>query len=125
PNLNSLVEALKASFFVRLTGTNVSEIAATPDSKRRTSLLDLCRTLADDYLSPYHWITNNLIAAYKLDPVVFDWWNVPAESPELQEELMRIETFDDVLAQAQRKDHKNLNQNFKRLFTTGRKALEK
>jgi hypothetical protein len=72
PSLDSLVAGLKAGFFIRLTGTNIEEMAATQDSRLRKSLLHLCRGLADDYLSPYHWITNELIASYSKDPNLFD-----------------------------------------------------
>jgi hypothetical protein len=124
PNLNSLVAGLKSGFFVRLTGTNISEIAATPSSSRRKSLLDLCQSSADDYLFPYHWITNDLITSYKQDPAAFDWWNVVVEWPELQQELVRMEIFDDGLAKSQKDDHQKLNQDFKNLYAGGRTVIE-
>jgi hypothetical protein len=124
PNSDFLQAGLKAEFFVRLTGTNVAEIAATPNSIRRTSLLHLCRALADDYLFPYHWITNGLITSYSQDPSAFDWWNVPVEWPELQQEVMRMEIFDDNLAKSQRDDHHGLSQDFRDLYAGGRKILE-
>ena len=124
PNLDSLQAGLEAEFFVRLTGTNVSEITATPNSTRRTSLLHLCRTLADDHLFPYHWITNKLIASYSRDPNAFDWWNVLVEWPELEKELVRMEIFDDDLAKSQRNDHEGLGRDFKDLYTRGRDVLE-
>lgn len=124
PNSASLVAGLKAGFFVRVTGTNVAEIAATPNSTRRTSLLHLCRALADDYLFPYHWITNGLITSYSQDPNAFDWWSVPVEWPELQQELTRMEIFDDDLATSQRNNHRGLSRDFKGLYAGGREVLE-
>lgn len=124
PDSDSLQTRLKAEFFVRVTGTNVAEIAATPNSTRRTSLLHLCRALADDYLFPYHWITNGLITSYDQDPDAFDWWNVPVEWPELQQELTRMKIFDDDLATSQRNDHMRLSRDFKDLYAGGREALE-
>lgn len=120
----SLVRRLKAEYFIRLTGTNVAEIAATPNALRRDALLTLCRSLADDYLFPYHWITNALISRYEENPEIFDWWDVVVEWPELEQELIRMEIFDDLLAEAQKKDHDSLNQDFKNLYVPGRPLIE-
>lgn len=124
PNSDPLQARLKAEFFVRLTGTNVAEIAATQNSTRRIALLHLCRGLADDYLFPYHWITNSLITSYSQDPNAFDWWNVFVEWPELQQELMRMEIFNDDLAKSQRNDHHVLGRDFKDLYAAGKEVLE-
>jgi hypothetical protein len=46
------------------------------------------------------------------------------ECPRLQQEVMRMEIFDDDLAKSQKTDQHGLNQKFKGLYAEGRRALE-
>ena len=119
-----MVCGLKDDFFVRITATNISEIAATPNEPVRKSLLSLCQSVADDCLYPPHWITNALIQSFEQNPTSFDWWNVPAEWPELQEKLAHAEFFDNDLARAQCADLRSKEQDFRNLYGSGRAPIE-
>jgi len=96
-----VVSALQKRFFARVSATNVSEIAATPSEPLRKALLSVCASVVGDCLYPPHCITNALIRSFDQDPSLFDWRNVPAEWPELQEKLGELEFFDDDLAKEQ------------------------
>jgi hypothetical protein len=124
-----LCAGLTAAFFVRLTETNIGEIAATQDAVRRRRLLDLCKRLlrAGECISPYHWIIEKLISAHRKNPASFDWTAMDVRLPEAERELLLEESidFDDELASEQRAHLRRQNQEFSKLFTNVRPEFEK
>ena len=130
--LNALVDeteshliqrALAIGFRVRLTETNVCEVAATKDSDRRMQLLKLCRHLifAGESINPYNEILQLLSRAHAANRRMFDWRTVDVRSPELEEEIARP-TFlgTQELADEVRRDNRLSNRQFQEMWQDAR-----
>lgn len=120
---SSMICGLKSNFFVRVSATSISELAATPKKELRKSLLSLCGRVGQDFLYPPHWITNLLIDSFEQKRSSFDWWNVPVEWPELQEKMANLEFFDEELARAQCTDLQGKEREFRDLYSLGRMPI--
>jgi hypothetical protein len=88
---NLIRAAFAVGFQVRMTETNICEVAATPSEVRRIQLLRICRQLicAGDGLEPYHEILQRLCRGHAANPSTFDWRAVDVRCPELEEEITR------------------------------------
>jgi hypothetical protein len=121
----SLIAGLTSGFTVRLTGTNVEEIAATPFADRRQKLLGLCRRLlsAGDCIQPYHLVVETLITNFSKAPP-FDWKSISTRFPEYESEIARQEIINNQLAKEQ-KDHARRSQNkFVKIFEDARPRFD-
>jgi hypothetical protein len=121
----SLLAGLRSSFTIRLTGTNVEEIAATSCAQRRQDLLNYCKRLlsAGDCIGPHSLVLEALLKRFS-EATVFDWKTVDVRFREYEEEIARQEIVDDELAKEQR-DHARASQDeFVEIFGRPRPAFE-
>jgi hypothetical protein len=121
-----LTAGLTAGFAVRLTGTNVEEIAATSSADRRQRLLGICRRLlsAGDCILPHHLLVEKLIADFQ-KAMPFEWESISMRFPEYEDEIARQEIINDQLAKEQR-DHLRSSQSaFAKIFEEARPEFEK
>jgi hypothetical protein len=89
PSSLAIVKSLGLGFTVRLSETNLAEIAATSDPTRRGLLLDVCKRMvyAGECIRPYNWIIEKLSKAHARYGARFDWRDLSIRGPELEEEL--------------------------------------
>lgn len=124
PDTKCLVAGLQAGFFIRITGLNILEIAATRKPERRKALLLFCRSLGEDFICPWNEIIKSLIAAYQTDRSYFDWKSVNVEWPRVREELSRMEIFTDEIAEGRRAEAKEQESNFRAGFAEGERVFK-
>jgi hypothetical protein len=121
-----ITKSLAVGFQVRLSETNISEIAATPKQERRLHLLDLCKHLvqAGEVIRPYHWIVQEMARQYTTDPARFDWRQVEVRFPELEEEVARRRFLENAgISDEMRADNDATNSDFELLFRKSRGML--
>jgi len=123
----SLLVGLRAGFTIRLTGTNVEEIAATSCAQRRQNLLNYCKRLLSEgdciCIGPHPLVLEALVKSFS-GGTLFDWRAVDVRLREYEEEIARQEIVDDELAKEQR-DHARASQSeFVEVFGRPRPIFE-
>ncbi len=115
----NLLTAVRASFFVRVTESSLSEIVATRDPALRKQLLECLRRLCSegDCIIPYQWIIVRLIRSFRDQPSSFDWRKVPVRFPECEAEIVRQEIINEELAARQRQRAQILSHGFEAIYT--------
>ena len=114
----TLIAAIRVSFFVRLTESSLAEIVATPDPAARKNLLDCMRLLCieGDCIMPHQWIVRELVRSFTEQPSR-DWRSVPTRFRECEAELARQEIVNDEIAAKQRFQAESLNKNFEGIYS--------
>ena len=122
----ALLAGLKSAFTLRLTETNIGEIAATPDANKRLGLLDLCRQLlsAGDCIQPYQRIIEQLIIQSQ-NAISFDWKSVDVRFRECENEIARREIIDEKLATEQRNHARSCEQEFEKIYDDARHHFDR
>jgi hypothetical protein len=110
--------AVQSAFHVRLTGTSIDEIIADPESLRRTSQLDVCRTLMrdGDVLLPFHELLRNHIVAFE-GGRAYDWRTVPFEASDYRREVALREITTDALSEEQLQHAVATAEEFETIYT--------
>jgi hypothetical protein len=115
-------------FQVRLTETNLSEIAATTAPERRDKLIALCRHLNyhGECIRPYNWIIEQLSKEHARNPAHFDWTWLAVRGPELEEELTRSEFLGtSELAEEILADFEAHSDRFEKIYGDARPAFDR
>lgn len=101
-----LVAGLKAGYFIRLTGDNFREIAATENPDRRQELLALCRQLlhAGEFALPYNWLLEGHIIHFHQNPKTYNWKLGSVRFPHMEMEIVHQEFLNDKVACEERED---------------------
>jgi hypothetical protein len=120
-----LIPALRSGFFVRETGTNLEEVAATTSVDRRQKLLDLCRRLlsAGGCVQPYHLIIEALIRHW-IGATAFNWKDIRIRFQDYEDEIARQEIISDVLAKEQKEHARRSQDEFEKVFDDARPAFD-
>jgi hypothetical protein len=122
----ALLAGLKAAFSIRLTATNIDDVAATPDANRRRALLDLCKQLlfGGECIQPYHWIIEQLITQAD-SAASLGWQELDIRSREYEEEIARQEILDDQVAAEQWEHARAAQQQFQKIYDDARPHFER
>jgi hypothetical protein len=100
----ALAAGLTTAYSTRLTGSNISELAATQTSEKRERLLDTCQRLlaAGDCIDPFNWIVEKQIKTFDLNPMSYDWRKINVRNCAIDEQIVRRTLFDDELARLEK-----------------------
>jgi hypothetical protein len=120
---------IRSKRYVRVAGMSVEELAATPDAAKRESLFTYAELVTQDdesdCLMPHNVLIEALILDHYNNPWNFDWRNVDVRSWEYHDELRKREiVLDNDLASEQRQQQKELQSQFRQMFTSLRPALD-
>jgi hypothetical protein len=126
PDFDALVAGLTAAYFTRITASNISEIAATTKPNNRGRLLDACQRLlaSGECIDPFHWIVENHVKAFDINPKDYNWEQVKIRSPQLEQEIVRRTFFDDELARQERESACETKKSFEDTFCAMRPGFD-
>jgi hypothetical protein len=125
----AVIAGLNTGFWVRLSETNIGEVAATTKKylARKRQLVQLCNRLVPpgDCIYPHNWILSELIKLHHQNPSAFNWKSVEVRFPEAERELFTKEMFeDDQAAQEQTVHARQQNKNYADLSSLVRNPLD-
>jgi hypothetical protein len=120
-----LTARIQASFVVRLTGTDIEEVIATPDSGRRGKVLDACQALLSggECIQPFHIILERLVRDFDKG-MAFEWSQVDIRATDYEREVIQRENIDDTLSQQQRNFARENNKTFADVFNSARPKFD-
>jgi hypothetical protein len=125
---NAIIRSLGIGFFVRITETSLSEMAATQSAERRLKLLSVAKHLNynGEVIRPYNWILRELMKRHAANPARFDWKTLVIRGPELEDELVRGGMLgSDELAEETAKDFELRSDEFETVYKDAKPAFDK
>lgn len=96
-----LVQGVRSAYFVGVTETSISEIAASPDEARRIQLLGIVERLLKSGMCvlPFHGIIEEHTRAYLANRDAYEWMSVNVRFPEAEGEIVRQEIIHEISQQ--------------------------
>jgi len=126
PDLPVIAKCLGISSCVRLTETNLAEIAATANTHKRSSLIETCQRLVGvgECIGPHHWIIEQQVRLHAARPDIFNWQRLDVRMRALEEEIARPRFLnDDTVAAESRAHFQQTARAFDQLFRDAREAF--
>jgi hypothetical protein len=125
PDSDVLIAGLTVGYFIRLPFTVVSEIIATSSGERRKRLLTLCRKLlgAGDCIKPHHETLKIMVGLFERSAPL-DAAHVNLRMIEAENEILRVENFDDELAAQEREENRNNDEIFCKVYGDARTPFD-
>ncbi len=113
-----LAAGLEAGYWVRLTGSNISELAATQEPERRTKLFDTCRRLlsSGECIDPFAWIVEKHVKAFDQNEEHYEWESVDIRNAPIGKHVALPTAFDDELAVRQKESATKMQRGFEDWF---------
>ncbi len=126
-DFKALAAGLRTAYHVRLTGSNIEEVAATAKPENRGKLLDTCQLLlsSGDCIDPFNWLVEKHVKAFDRHPKEYVWNGVNVLSPEIAKEIRERTLFDDELAGRSRQSAEESKQSFEDIFCSMRPGFDK
>src|SRR5438128_11886211 len=93
PDRKAIIEGLCIAYFVEITVTALSEVAATPDEEHRKELLDILKRLlaCGQCVMPFNWIIEEHAKAHQANPAGYAWRKLIVRFQEAENEIARQE----------------------------------
>lgn len=125
-DLKALAAGLRAAYHIRLTGSNIEEIAATTKPEDREKLLNACQLLlsSGDCIDPFNWVIEKHVAAFDRYSKEYIWWRINVVNPEIAKEIVERTFFDDELAGQSRQMANESKQSFESIFCSMRAGFD-
>jgi len=125
-DFQALAAGLTTAYSTRLTGSNISELAATTKSEKREHLLDTCQRLlaSGECIDPFNWIVENHIKAFEQNPKQYDWTKVNVRNRGMEQEIIRRTFFDDELARQEKESATKTKESFEDIFCSMRPGFD-
>jgi hypothetical protein len=122
----ALAAGLTAAYSMLLTGSNVSELAATTKSGKREQLLDTCQRLlaSGECIDPFNWIVEKHAKAFDQNPNQYDWKTVNVHNREIEQEIVRRTFLDDDLARQEKESAAESKESFEDIFCSMRPGFD-
>jgi hypothetical protein len=125
----AVLARIRGNRHVRIAGLSIEELASTTDATERKALFTYAQHVTQDNesdcLLPHNELIRRLILDHYHNPWSFDWRNVDVRSWDYHGELSNREyVMDDALATDQRQQQKDLQKQFRQMFTTLRPKLD-
>jgi hypothetical protein len=126
PDSGALIAGLRSGYFVRFPFTSISEIIATTSGDRRQQLLQVCRRLlasAGDCIEPHHEIIRIMVARFEKSlPLDLEYVNLRMGI--VEDEILRVQNFDDSLATQEREEGRANNKVFVGVYADAKSAFD-
>ncbi len=118
PDCAALLPEIRAGFHVRLSVTSAGELIATPDARRRSKLVVLCKELmhSGDCIHNAYQLLQMLIRDFE-GSQGFDWRSVDVRFQEAEDVLRSGAAFDDGHSQTVREENKEAKRKFEGFYT--------
>lgn len=121
-----LLAGVKSGYFVRVSGTNLSEVVANPDEARRQKLLKYLRLLIADgeCLLPHNRIIELGKKYFERNPQTFNWRGLSIRFPKAENEIVRQDHINNALAELQLDQQKVLGKEFEDIFAEMKRKFD-
>ncbi len=126
PEREALIKGLAAGYSLRLTFTNVDEVAQNSDGERRARLLHVCKQLLQhgDCLIPIGELLRKLILTFENAPATFEWSRVDVRLTEAVEQVFLRADVTDVLSETVRQESAACKKKFDQIYMEAKPAFE-
>jgi hypothetical protein len=125
PDLCALTAGLTTAYSTRITGSNISELAATTKAQQRGRLFDTCQKLliSGDCVDPF-WIVEKHVSAFEQNPTDYDWKKIDIGNRLFGEKIRERTMFDDNLANEEYQNATQTTEAFEDIFCSMRPAFD-
>ena len=126
PEAAAIATCLGKRAFLRLTETDLSEIAATTKPEARKKLVETCQRLIGnaECIGPHHWIIEEQVKRHVRRPNNFYWQGVDVRVPALEAEVVNPRFLnDDTVAVESRELSFGTEKQFKQMFREARERF--
>lgn len=115
----AIAAGLTTAYHIRLTGSNISELVATPTSTKRASLFDCCQRLlaSGDCIDPFNWIVEKHVQAFDQNALNYDWKRISVRNRQIEREIVERTLFDDDLAHEEKESAGETKASFENYFS--------
>ena len=122
----ALAAGLTTAYSTRLTGSNISELAATTKSEKRERLLDTCQRLlaSGDCIDPFTWIIEKHVQTFDQHSTQYDWNRINVSNRDIEHEIVRRSFFDDELARQEKESATETKESFEDIFCSMRPGFD-
>src|ERR1700730_1095221 len=114
---DTLIVAIRSSFYIKFTFTNVLEIVATLSGERRRKLFGVCKSLlcSGDCMDPQKEIIRKFITRFEQSSP-FDWREVDVRFRNADNKIVRRDNFGNDLAEKEREDARSCESLFNKIY---------